>query len=180
MAQQQTIDAITKLSDFDIDNDDDLAIAVGIIASFGSVLRDQDSLKRAVRVLHACLKRYLWTWTSLGCEPPGPQLAHEAVATWLNTGEFVDNFCDFCLPVMPIRDGKPVEDCDEPALSDLSGASSRLAYFCKTRDQMDAAMVLTSLFWADAEGLQADDEMEFTEWLSTEGVRIAWSDEAAG
>ena len=180
MAQQETLDAITKLSDFDVDEDDDFAIALGVIASFGSVRREPDSLKRSVRFLHACLKRYLRTWGTLGCELPGPQSAYEAVATWLKTGEFIDTFPEVCLPVMPIRDGQPVEDCDEPALSDLSGASSRLAYFCKTRNPMDAAIVLVSLFWADAEGLQAEDEMEFAEWLSTDGVRIAWFHEGGG
>ncbi|MEW4567439.1 hypothetical protein AB1L88_06185 [Tautonia sp. JC769] len=180
MTKRATIEAIAKLSHFDIDEDDDVAIAHDVIASFGTVRRERDAHGRSVRFLHGCLRRYLWAWEDLGCEPPGPRAAFEAVATWLETGAFTADFAERCLPVTPIRDGQPVEDCDEPALSDLSGASARLAYFCKTRNPMDAAMVLVGLFWADAEGLRADDGAGFCEWLSTEGVRIAWPEENGG
>ena len=50
----------------------------------------------------------------------------------------------------------------------------------ETRNPVDAAMVLASFFWADAEGLQAEDAAEFAEWLSTDGVRIAWFHEHGG
>lgn len=174
------IDAISRLSDFDIDEDDDLALAQDVIGSFGLVRRDPDAHQRSVRFLHACLRRYLWTWESIGCVPPGPLPAFEAVATWLQTGTFVNGFAEICLPITPMRQGAPVEDCDEPALSDLSGAAARLAYYCRTRSSIDAAMVLVNLFWADAEGLQPSDEINFTDWLATVGVRIAWADENGG
>ena len=180
MARQETIDAIGRLSDFDIDEDDDIAIAHGIIASFGITRREPEAHVRSVRVIHACVTRYLRAWEALGCEAPGPRPACEAVQSWLATGEFADNFADVCLPVTPVRNGRPVEDCDEPALSDLSGACARLAYFCKTRNPIDAAIVLVNLFWADAEGLETEDGIEFIEWLSTDGVGIAWPEEGSG
>lgn len=174
MSRQNTLEAITRLSDFDIDEDDDLAIAQDVIHSFGLILQDPDAHRRSVRFLHALLERYLWTWASLGCESPGPTVASHAVQQWLSTGDFTENFSEHCLPVAPIRDGIPVEDCDEPALRDLASASARLAYFCKTRNSVDAAIVLMNLFWADAEGMEPKDETEFVEWLSTSGVAVAW------
>lgn len=128
MSRQDTINAVARLSDFDTDEDDDVAIARDVIGSFGVAREDPDAHQRSVRFLHACLNRYLWTWESLGCVPPGPHPASVAVANWLETGTFVNGFAELCLPVIPIRQGIPVEDCDEPALSDLSGASSRLAF----------------------------------------------------
>lgn len=178
MTKQQTIDAISKLSSFDIDNDDALGIAIEVIASFGFV-RESDVHSRVVQFLHTCVNRYLWTWESLGCEPPGPRPAMDAVETWLQTGVFTEGFAEFCFPVTPIREGEPVFDCDEPALRDLAGACSRVAYFCKTRKVTDAAMVLENLFWADAEGLQANDEVGLIEWLSTTGLNIAWPESQA-
>jgi hypothetical protein len=180
MSRQDTMNAVARMSDFDIDEDDDVAIAQDVVRSFGVVRKDPAAHRRSVRFLHACLNRYLWTWESLGCVPPGPRPASVAVANWLATGTFVTGFAELCLPVTPIRQGAPVEDCDEPALSDLSAASSRLAYYCKTRSCIDAALVLVSLFWADAEGLQPDDETEFADWLSTVGIGVAWPEESGG
>lgn len=177
MSRQQATKAIRKLSEFNIDEDDEFAIAQEIVASFGNVGRDADAHIRLVRVLHACLSRYVWTWESLGCELPGPLPACEAIQSWLTTGTFIENFAEVCIPVTPIRDGHSVQDCDEPALSDLSNGSARLAYYCKTRNPYDAAIVLVNLFWADAESLQADDGVERVEWLMTTGVHIAWPDE---
>ena len=134
MSRQETLETISRFSQFDIDEDDDIEIALSVIASFGNVRRDSDSHLRSVRVLHACLLRYLWTWVGLGCEPPGPATACETVTTWLSTGEFND-MADTCFPVTPMRDGHPVEDCNEPALNDLSGACARLVYYCKRKIQ---------------------------------------------
>lgn len=177
MTREETVASVSRLNDFDIDEDDDLAIASQVIASFEEIRRDQNAHQRAVRFLHSCLKRYLWTWESLGCDAPGPDSAADAVEHWLGTGEFIDGFEKLCFPVTPRRNGETVEDCDEPALSDLSSASSRLLYFCVTRNATDAAMVVLSLFWADAEGLEADDGEGLCDWLASEGVSIAWDQE---
>ncbi len=107
MSRQDTVDAVARISDFDIDEDDDLTIAQDIIQSFGVVRQDANAHQRSVRFLLACLNRYLWTWESLGCEPPGPIPATEAVESWLQTGTFANDFAKFCLPVTPIRQGAP-------------------------------------------------------------------------
>lgn len=180
MSRQDTIAAIKRFSELDIDEDDDVALAHEVISTFEDIRNDSIAHNRAVRFLSACLSRYLWTWESLGCETPGPVTAADAVTHWLRTGQFVDGFAALCLPVVPIRNGTPVEDCDEPALRDLSGASSRLAYFCATRTATDAALVLVNLFWADAEGLESNDGEDFSTWLATTGVAIGWDDEAVG
>ncbi len=176
MTKPQTIDAVARLASFDIDNDDVLVLTLEVIQSLGFDPKDFQSIARIVRLLHSCLGRYLWTWESLGCEPPGPRPAFKAVGTWLQTGALVEGFANHCFPVAPIRDGEEVYDCDEPALRDLSNASARLAYFCVTRNAIDAALVLSCLFWADAESLQADDGMGLLDWLSTKGVQLAWPD----
>ena len=180
MSRGDTIAAIERFADFDIDEDDDFAIAREVVASFEDIRRDPAAHQRAVRFLCACVKRYVWTWKSLGCESDSPVASVDAVQHWLDSGEFMDGFERLCLPVAPVRNGEPVVDCDEPALSDLSNASSRLAYFCVTRSSTDAAAILVSLFWADAEGLQPQDGEGFFDWLIATGVPIAWSNEMNG
>ena len=177
MSREDTIAAIERFADFDIDADDAFVMAREVVASFEGIRRDRSAHHRAVRFLSACVKRYVWTWKSLGCESDAPSNCVGAVQHWLDSGEFIEGFADLCLPVTPIRDGEPVEDCDEPALSDLSSASSRLAYFCVTRSTTDAAAILVNLFWADAEGLQPQDGESFFDWLASTSVAIAWPEE---
>lgn len=176
MSRQETIAALARFKDFDINEDDDLEIAHQVIASFGIVRREAEAHRRAVRFLHACLSPYLWTWEALNCDPPGPASAAAAVADWLQTHEFHDTFAELCVPVAPVCNGQPVQDCDEPALTDLAGAAARLAYFCLTRHPTDAALVLISLFWADAEGLQSSDNVPFADWVTSTALAAAWPD----
>ncbi len=170
----QTAAKAREFLDRDLESGDELREAIQLVLSFGVAKSDPEAARRYVRFLLPTVKRFVWTWHALGCEPPGPAPAMAAIAQWLTNGLHTQQLADACIPCIPIRDGEAVYDCDEPALSALASAASRLAYFCYTKSVHDAAMVLNEIYWAAMENLQPDDAISFEDWLVNHAPRLAW------
>jgi hypothetical protein len=177
MLPNHIIPTTAKVREFlnrDLESGNEFREAIDLFLTLGIPKIDPEAEKRYVRFLLPAVKRFVWTWEALGCDPPGPTPAIAAIAQWLETGEYSKLLTDACIPCAPIRDGIAVQDCDEPALSALASATSRLAYFCHTRSIYDAAMVLNEVYWAAMENLQSDDSIAFEDWLVNHAPKLAW------
>lgn len=160
--------AMDEEEEFDVD------LGARLIGTFGAIRQDTEAMRRAAWLCIAAVRRYSGAWSALGCEGLGPEPALDVAADWVRTGKFSEGFAGLCLPVPAIRDGERVADCDAPSVEQLAAAAARTAYFCRTRNVIDGALVLCDLRGAALEGLQASDEIEFEDWLSGVGIDVAW------
>ncbi len=177
MLPEHILHTTAKVKEFlnrDLESGDELREGIHLFLSFGVARTDPEAALRYLRFLLPTVKRFVWTWNALGCEPPGPVPAIAAIAQWLANGRYTQQLADACIPCIPIRDGVAVCDCDEPALSALASSTSRLAYFCYTKSVHDAALVLNEVYWAAMENLQPDDAIEFEDWLVNHAPLLAW------
>lgn len=146
------------------ENDEKLTVAEALISSFGVVRTEEVARLRDVTLLRSGLGRFTHKWELLGGNSLGPDTAPAAIHVYLlSTGKLPPPF-GICMPTTPMRRDKPVTDCYESAVSAVSSAAARLAYFRHAGDLRDSSIVHCDLHRASSEGLEPKDELDFEEW----------------
>lgn len=167
--------ALEYIAPYDDDLDwEDLDRELHLIEAFGELQIGNIAHRQVTWLCALASQTILWCWAQLECEGDAPERALKAVTDWVLNDLTPSEWDSLIEPAVPIRDGKPIQDCDVLFAKPVSESAAKTVRFACMGEVTDAVDVLLGIWYAVWE-IEWAGPMQFNEWFITVALPAAYN-----